>query len=146
MALDLPNHDESSARLHDQCSTPLPLEARQAVALFNAGEYYKQHDLFELLWRAERGPVRDLYRAVLQVGVACYQVTRGNRRGALKMLIRGIRWLALLPDTCQGIDVARLRADALRLGQTIEALPGDADIRQLDHSLFPRVHLLEGEV
>jgi predicted metal-dependent hydrolase len=30
--------------------------ARQAVELFNAGEYYRQHDLLEELWIEERGP------------------------------------------------------------------------------------------
>lgn len=143
MALEPSQHDQSGARLYEQCAAPLPPEAREAVALFNAGEYYKQHDLFEALWRAERGPVRDLYRAVLQVGVACYQVTRGNRRGALKMLSRGIRWLALLPDVCQGVDVARLRADALRLRGALAALPADADPRQLDPALLCRVHLID---
>jgi predicted metal-dependent hydrolase len=90
----------------------MPDEGLLALEKFNAGEYYEQHDRFEHLWMVEKGPVRDLYRAILQVGVAYYQITRGNLRGARKMLLRSIQWLALLPDVCRGVDVAQVRRDA----------------------------------
>ncbi len=126
--------------LNDQCADPLPPQAREAIDLFNMGAYYKQHDLLEALWRAEEGPVRDLYRAILQVGIACYQVTRNNRRGALKMLQRSLRWLSHLPDVCRGVDVARLRADALRLREALLALPAESDLRTVEHLPLCRVH------
>ena len=97
-SLARPQSEADAARLADQCREPLPPLARQGVEKFNAGEYYPQHDLFEEQWMAEAGPVRDLYRAILQVGIAYYQITRGNHRGALKMLLRSMQWLALLPD------------------------------------------------
>ena len=102
-------------RLGCECAGDLPPLAREGVRLFNAGEYYAQHDAFEALWVQTDGPVRELYRAVLQVGVALYQAQRGNRRGALKMLLRSAQWLRDLPDVCQGLDVAQLRADVRRL-------------------------------
>ncbi len=135
-----PLDDKARQRLIQQCADPLPPQAREALERFNAGEYYKQHDLLEALWMAEAGPLRHLYQAILQVGIACYQVTRGNRRGALKMLRRSLRGLALLPDTCCGVDVARLRADALRLRDALQALPADSDLRTFDRSLLCRVH------
>lgn len=112
---------ERQAELGCQCDAPLPDLAREGIARFNAGEYYRQHDLFEELWVAERGPVRDLYRAILQIGVAYYHITQGNPRGALKMLHRSAQWLAPLPDVCQGVDVAALRADAARVRHALEA-------------------------
>ncbi len=136
--------EDDRAQLAAQCAQPLPAQARRAVELFNAGEYYRQHDLFEALWMAEQGPVRDLYRAILQVGIAYYQVTRGNRRGALKMLLRAVQWLNVLPDACQGVDVGRLRADAARVRAALEALPDGDDLRGFDRSLLARVRLLGG--
>ena len=50
-----------------------------------AGDYYGQHDLFEMLWMAELGPVRPLPRDIA-VGVAYHHIRQGNPRGALKML------------------------------------------------------------
>ena len=63
--------DETTlAELDRQCSEPLPPEALDAVAKFNAGAYHEQHDAFEALWMQEPGPVRQLYQGVLQVGIA----------------------------------------------------------------------------
>ncbi len=127
--------------LENSCGDPLPPEAVQAVDLFNAGEYYRQHDLFEALWRAEPGPVRDLYQGVLQVGVAYYQITRGNRRGALKMLRRSARLLARLPDVCRGIDVRQLREDSARVRAVLESTPSK-DIAAFDRRLLKPVKLV----
>lgn len=113
------------ALLAQDCAQPLPLMAQEAVARFNAGEYYAQHDLFEALWVDTDSPVRDLYRAVLQVGVAYYQITRGNYRGAAKMLLRARPWLWLLPNVCQGVDVGQLRADADAVSAELERLQAD---------------------
>ncbi len=131
------------AAILDQCAGPLPAEARAAIALFNAGEYYRQHDALEALWMAETGPVRDLYRAILQVGVAYYQVKRGNQRGALKMLLRSLQWLNLLPDVCRGVDVRQLREDARRVRDALQALPPGDDLSAFDRSLLKPVRLVE---
>jgi predicted metal-dependent hydrolase len=132
---------ERIAQLDCECDEALPDLARQGVEKFNAGEYYKQHDLFEELWMATDGPVRDLYRAILQVGVAYYQIERGNAVGALKMLLRSVQWLLILPDTCQGIDVRQLREDSFRVRAELEALDPDA-IADFDRRLLQPVHLV----
>lgn len=111
-------------RLACECDMALPAQAREGLRLFNAGEYYAQHDVFEALWMETEGPVRELYRAILQVGVALYQTQRGNRRGALKMLLRSAQWLRDLPDSCQGLDVAQLRADVRRLRAELSVAGG----------------------
>ncbi len=128
--------------LERQCGEPLPPEALDAVAKFNAGEYHEQHDAFEALWMAEAGAVRQLYQGVLQVGIAYYQITRGNGRGALKMLLRSIQWLAPLPDVCQGIDIARLRADAAAVRAELERVGVDG-LERFDRTLLQPVHLVE---
>ncbi len=84
------------------------------------------------------GPVRDLYRAILQVAIAYYQIERGNYWGAHKLFLRVLQWFAPLPDRCQGIDVARLRADAAAARAHLEAL-GPERIAEFDRSLFKPV-------
>ncbi len=121
-----------------ECQQPLPPLAQQGIEQFNRGEFYKQHDSFEELWMATDGPVRDLYRAVLQVGVAYYQILRGNHRGARKMLLRSVQWLAVLPDECQGIDVRALREDSYRVRAELERLRED-EIDQFDRALLQPV-------
>ncbi len=125
-----------------QCQEPMPAEGLEAIALFNAGEYYRQHDQFEALWVAETEPVRDLYRAILQVGVAYYQVQRGNQRGALKMLLRSLQWLRLLPDVCRGVDIAQLRADADAVRAELERVGPDG-MADFDRALLKGVRLID---
>lgn len=100
------------AALARDCDCELPEIARVAIAKFNAGDYYEQHDLLEALWMKTESPVRQLYQAILQVGIAYYQLEQGNRRGAIKMLNRALRWIDHLPMSCQGVDVAQLRINA----------------------------------
>lgn len=123
------------------CGCALPAQALEAIALFNAGEYYKQHDILEALWMATESPVRELYRAILQIGIAYYHTEAGNWRGALKMLDRGLRWADLAPTRCQGVDVEALRQNARRLRRAIvEAGPGHLD--RVDRALLTPVPML----
>ena len=144
---DLPRLAHEYARIFDparakqldcECQQALPELAERGFAEFNQREFYKQHDSFEALWMETDGPVRDLYRAILQVGVAYYQIERGNARGALKMLLRSVQWLAVLPDQCQGIDVAALRADSYRVRAELERV-GEDGLSDFDLSLLKPV-------
>ncbi|MFN3928375.1 MAG: DUF309 domain-containing protein [Thermoflexus sp.] len=120
------------------CDEPLPEMVRRGLEQFNAGEYFEQHETLEQAWRMETRPVREIYQGILQIGVACYQIERGNYEGAVKMLRRGLAHLARAPERCQGIDVARLREEARRLLNRVEAL-GPQGLRRIDRQWFPQV-------
>jgi hypothetical protein len=128
----------------DPCGEDLPAGARRGIEEFNAGQYFEQHETLELVWRAERRPVRELYRGILQIGVACYQVEQGNARGAAKMLDRAVKWLQPFRPACQSVDVERLLEDAARLRVEIDRAEAEAvQITRVDRRLFPRVQLHE---
>jgi uncharacterized protein len=122
----------------DPCSEPLPEGVVRGLEEFNAGQFFEQHETLELVWRAELRPIRDLYRGVLQIGVACLQVERGNPIGAIKMIDRATKWLQPFRPVCQTIDVDRLLDDAARLRQAIEQ-SGDR-VESVSRALFPQVH------
>ena len=125
-------------QLECDCQQKLPSLAIDGVKAFNQGEFYRQHDLFEEQWVKTAGPVRDLYRAILQVGVAYYQIERGNYRGALKMLQRSVQWLYLLPDSCQSIDVAELRRDSYAVRAELQRL-GPECLAEFDRTLLKKL-------
>lgn len=125
-------------QLDCDCAEPLPERAREGIRMFNEGQYYKQHDLFEEEWMETESPVRDLYRAILQVGVAYFQIERGNYRGAVKMLQRSVQWLVVLPDECQGVDVKKLREDSFRVRDELERL-GEDRFDEFDSALLQGV-------
>ena len=55
---------------------------KKAVELFNDGEWYDAHDVFEELWHETADPHRRCLQGVLQVAVAQLHLQRDNRRGA----------------------------------------------------------------
>ncbi len=123
------------AAVESACAEALSPAAEAGIDSFNRGEYYQAHEELEAAWNEDKGAGRDLYRSILQVAVAYYQVERGNYRGALKMLLRVRQWLAPLPDVCRGVDVARLREDVALLQDTLTEL-GPQHVDQVDRSLF----------
>lgn len=110
------------------CQEPLSPLAKQGIAKFNAGQYYPCHDDLEEAWNQDQTAGRDLYRAILQVGIALYQIERENYRGAVKMLLRVRQWLDPLPDRCRGINVAKLRQNTQAIHDELSAL-GEENIR-----------------
>lgn len=125
----------------DPCGEPLPEGARRGIEEFNAGKYFEQHETLERVWRAETRDVRDLYRGILQIGVAFLQIERGNGLGARKMFERAFRWLEPFRPACQSVDVDRLLRESRAAYDEIARLGPDR-IGELDRSAFPRVHFL----
>ena len=116
-------------------SDPLHPKAREGIKLFNVGKYYEAHESLEEAWMETGSPERILYQGILQIGLAYFQITRGNYRGALKMFRRGHRNLAPLGDTLLGIDLTQLREDAQTVESVLRQL-GPTDINQLDRELI----------
>ena len=133
-----PDQKYSTEEILASCLGKLHPQALVGLALFNLGEYFEAHEALELAWRAERGPVREVYRGILQVGVAYYHILKNNYPGALKMLARSTPWLAPYPANCRGIDLASFREDAARVEQVLlETAP--ALLEKFDTSLFKPV-------
>jgi predicted metal-dependent hydrolase len=124
--------------LDDLCSQPLPPEALHGIQLFNAGPYFEAHEALETAWRAEPGPLRDLYRGILQVGVGYYHLLHGNYRGACKMFRRARPWLSPFPAHCCGIDLEQFRRDADAVERTVLRL-GPGHIQNFDKTLLKPV-------
>jgi predicted metal-dependent hydrolase len=125
----------------DWCAEPAPPLLRRGIEQFNRGEFFEQHETLEELWRAELRPVRDLYQGILQIGVAFHHLRRNNFHGTVYMLARGPMYLSRVPDTCQQIDVAALRAAAARALNAVQTLGPDR-LHEFDWSLVPRVTLI----
>jgi predicted metal-dependent hydrolase len=100
-----------SELLLELCKGSLHHKAMEGFALFNTGRYFEAHEAFEAAWNAETGPVRELYRGILQAAVVYLHVTRCNYKGAVKVYRRSQKWLTQWPEVCRGVEVGRLRRD-----------------------------------
>ena len=127
----IPDYDA----INNACQKPLPVLALSGIEKFNQGAYYACHDDLEEAWRLDSSPGRNLYRGLLQIAVAYYQIERGNYRGATKMLLRMRQWLDPMPLVCRGVNVGKLLEDATAVQDALFAL-GPEKISEFDHALF----------
>lgn len=105
---------------------------------FNRHEYFECHETLEAIWNEEPGPVRVLYKGILQVGVGCYHLLRGNYRGATMKLRSGAGYLEAFEPRCMGVEVSKLIADAASLYDAVVAA-GPERTRAVDRGLLPVV-------
>ena len=126
------------------CQGPLHPQAIHGMELFNQRRYFEAHEALEAAWRAESGPVRDLYRGILQVGVVYLHITQYNYPGALKVYQRCRKWLLPWPETCRGVQVGTLRQDLEAVMSALQAL-GPQQIIHFDPSLFKPVHYVTSQ-
>ncbi len=99
--------------------------AVRGFELFDARQYWHAHEALETAWLEEPGPVRDLYRGVLQAGVVYLHVQRANYRGAIKVYNRCRRWLDPFPEQCRGLNIGPLRRDLQKVYETVCELGPD---------------------
>ncbi len=126
----------------DDCFAPLPPAALRGLQLFNVGEFFEAHEALEDAWREERGPIRVLYQAILQVAVTYLHIQHGNYEGGLQLSERARLKLELWPDTCRGVDIACLRHDLALVVETLTRL-GPAHISAFNQGLFKAVRYQE---
>ena len=126
------------AEMEDVCQDHLSYYAKRGLEEFNRGEYFKAHDSLEKAWIEDESPGRDLYRAILQVAVAYYQVQKGNYNGAAKMFLRLRRWIDPIPGLCRGVNVVQIRKEARIVHEALLSL-GSERIEELDQSLLKPV-------
>ena len=120
------------------CSAPLHPAALSGLALFNAGEYFEAHEALESAWRDETGPIRELYKGILQVAVTYLHIQRGNYRGAIKVSARCQPKLETWPDNCRGVEIAQLRRDLAAVLEALQRLD-PKNIEHFDQGLFKTV-------
>jgi predicted metal-dependent hydrolase len=124
------------------CADAPPDGLRTAIAQFNHRDYFECHETLEALWNAEPGPVRTLYKGILQVGVGCLHLLRHNYRGATLKLRSGATYLDPFAPRCLSIEVDQLIADARTLLAAVLAL-GPSHLAEVDLALLPIVALDE---
>ncbi|HEY1390928.1 MAG TPA: DUF309 domain-containing protein [Ktedonobacterales bacterium] len=128
------------ADLIARCSDPPPPELLLGIEQFNQREYFECHETLEALWNREPGTIRVLAKGILQVGVGCYHLLRGNHRGALLKLASGADYLEPFAPRCRRVEVALLIADARRLHAEVVAL-GSERLSEIDLSLLPIIQI-----
>jgi hypothetical protein len=83
----------------------------EAQGLLEAGRPFHAHEVLEDAWKSAVPDERQLWRGLAQLAVGLTHAARGNARGAVTLLERGVGTIAPYADAPpHGIDVAGLTA------------------------------------
>lgn len=116
---------------------------KDAITLFNRGEYFTCHQLLEEVWHEATDEEKAFYEGLIRLATGLH--LRFNRRalqGAINLLTQGLMRLEDYRPTHQGVDVARLYDD-------IEAHLNDLQASHRPRTGFfarwrvPRIHVVE---
>ena len=118
-----------NARPRDALGRPLPHDAvgeprapegivreplvalAEAQALLDAGRPFHAHEVLEDAWKSSVPEERQLWRGLAQLAVGLTHAARGNARGAVTLLERGVGNVVPYADAPpHGVDVAGLAA------------------------------------
>jgi uncharacterized protein len=75
------------------------------VALFNRGEYFDAHEVWEELWMECAAADRRFVQALIQAAVAVYHFGRDNHAGAARLFHSGKRYMEPYRPIYRGLDV-----------------------------------------
>jgi hypothetical protein len=104
----------------------VPGNLARACAEFNTGLFYECHESLEEIWQEERGPIRDLYKGLIQVAAAFVHVSRGNYVGAERLSRTALGYLApYRPGGALGFDVEQICRDTEDVHARIQSLGPD---------------------
>src|SRR5581483_2202811 len=75
------------------------------VLLFNAGDYFEAHEVWEDLWAESHGPARRFYQGLIQAAVGLCHFGNGNLGGAAKLYRSSRDYMDGLGERFFGLDV-----------------------------------------
>lgn len=93
---------------------------RLADRLLREGRPFHAHEALEAAWKTAPAAERDLWQGLAQIAVGITHARRGNARGAVTLLRRGIERTARYRGDTYGIDLAAVIRAAGELATQIE--------------------------
>jgi hypothetical protein len=111
------------------------------VLLFNRGDFFEAHEVWESLWLDFAGPERRFYQSLIQAAVGLLHFCNGNLRGAVKLFHSARKYMAPFGPVFQGLDTADFWRQMERCFAPILA-ESDPDRRLVpDEELIPTITL-----
>src|SRR6185312_13732737 len=115
----------------------VPGNMEQACAEFNAERFFECHESIEEIWQQETGPVRDLYKGLIQIAAAFVHISRANFVGADRLSRTGLGYLApYRAEGAMGFDVDAIMTAAEDAHARVLSL-GRARMESFDISVRP---------
>lgn len=106
------------------------------IVLFNRGDFFEAHEVWESLWMDTAGPDKKYYQALIQAAVGLLHFCNGNLRGAVKLYKSSKDYMSRYDAQHLGLDQTRFWAEMEKCFAEILAAP------TLDVKIEPREELI----
>jgi predicted metal-dependent hydrolase len=74
------------------------------IVLFNRGDFFEAHEVWESLWMETFGTEKKFFQALIQAAVALCHFCNGNVRGALKLYHSSRNYMSRYGTPFMGLD------------------------------------------
>lgn len=123
----------------------------EGLELFNDGEWFDAHEVWEDIWHMASGQRKLFYQGLIQCAVTLEHVRRGNPRGVLTVFDSAKSKFTGLPKTYMGIDIGALLSAMDRYVAPIRGMPAEnrqpgaprGQAMPVDPALTPKIVLNE---
>ncbi len=82
-----------------------PKEYLQGIDLFNQGNFFEAHEVWESIWMRSQGDTRLFYQALIQAAGALLHLRNKNYRGAYSLEQASLDKFSQIPDAFLGLRV-----------------------------------------
>ena len=110
----------------------------EGIVLFDRGQFFEAHEVWEDGWRRARGEDQVLLHGLIQVAAGFHKLQVGQPSGAASLLAKGTAKLATIPAGVPISELQAFRASAEIWGQAAARMAGQATTGY-DASSLPRL-------
>jgi hypothetical protein len=111
------------------------------IVLFNRGDYFEAHEVWEDLWMEPAGPDKPFYQGLIQAAVGLCHFCNGNVRGAIKLYHSSRAYLSRFGPRHQGLDLAAFGEQMDHCFAALLASPAPDRAIVPDEALLPTITL-----
>jgi predicted metal-dependent hydrolase len=111
------------------------------IVLFNRGDYFEAHEVWEDLWMDTAGPDKPFYQGLIQAAVGLCHFCNGNVRGAVKLYHSSRDYMARYPSPHLGLDLAGFWQGMAGCFAELLASPDPSRSVTPDEALLPELRL-----
>jgi uncharacterized protein len=111
------------------------------ILLFNRGDYFEAHEVWEELWTDTAGPERRFHQGLIQAAVALCHFCNGNVRGAAKLYRTSRDYMEKFPSPHWGLDTAAFWRQMERCFAPLLSQPEPDRRVEPDETLLPTITL-----
>ena len=82
---------------------------KEAISIFNNGEFYKCHDLLEDIWYEVRDDSRNFYQGLIHLAVGLHHLTvKKNVTGGIAQLDKAVKKLTPYRPQFEGVELEKI--------------------------------------